>query len=1497
MAVTSQTPSVTFTANGSTTNFAFNFVVPATDTTGTITDATADMSLSSAVLTVDTAGLFYTSDLQGKAITVTGAGASSTDLTTTILSVDSATQLTLNASASTQVTNTTISITTGTYNTTLRNNTDIQVYVDGTLKTITTDYTVRLNLGDDANKSGTVIFNSAPANGATVVIIRDVTLQRTTDFQAGGALTAKALNGQFDEMIMAVQDTQNSADKLTIKFPPDEVGSGISTTLPSITNRANKFFAFDGSGAIDIVEDFTNTETDFNIKSVTATTGTLTNATITTGTVTNFISSNVDINGGTIDGTTINATSLTSSNVDINGGTIDGTTIGATTPANATFNIVNTGNINASGGQLEDGVKIGTDANPLSVFYADDVTIRGGYIDDTILGFGTPASATFTNVIIQGTLTYSGGSLVLSSIQATGANGVTTQTLRGYLNNDLAITGNANVTLTAGGGVNEYVVLDDKVSFSTDNSSITVGARTYTGKLIQSPNSDIVIDAYKGGSAGKLNVVSSDGIHIDGLDPKVVGQLQLKLEDGDTANQIFLTNSADADTAGIQLNRNSDSTLKLGQLYFAPDFNTGAGGIGWNKQLVTQYRKSIVWANSGASFTYPSAAVGDKISMAGQSEDYGYVVLAVTGGTGTSVTYEVLTSKQTWTSTDLVRTDSLGQTSLITAGSISTQNNSSDFYIGYRDAAIDTDDLPEGSTNLYFTDARFTTKIGQTSIDALSDVTTSGVADGQVLAYNSSSNIFQPSTVITNVNGQTGPSVTLTTSEVSEGTRLYYTDTRFDTRLATKTTNDITEGTDLYFTNERVDDRVNDLLIAGTGISLAYDDSLNTLTITNTATGLLNIVEDTSPQLGGGLDVNGNNIFSLSNADIKIQPNGTGAVLVGADNTNAEISTNGTGDLLLRTNGSTTTAAANSSQIKIEDGTDGDIYITPHGDGQIDLDSYVWPKNGLGGVDQVLKINTIAGGVAQLAWTTAGTGSMSNLVEDTTPQLGGDLDVNGNDIISTQGSSIQIDNNITLAPFSGNDTRIQSNVLTLGQTNINTRITTNGTGDLTLDTNDGTNSGSIVIPDGVNQNISITPNGTGQLNLKNVKVDNNGGINVQANGYGNIIVAGRDGTDIKSYSLEVQSHAGATGLVGGNPAGSFGLAGYADSGNGAGSSTYAYLGNVVGVLGDASGGLDSSFTGDSNHGIRMGVFKNGITDFSTWYNAATFRSTNADFMQEKLKFDYSSNTVTIEVPTANDDLLLKTNGTGELRVDADVVEQYSTKGILLHDQAQGGYTDLTGDGATAGALFGAGIVAEETNGAPNVTLFSHKSNGALQYPNLWAHRSRDDGAGNKDFLDSGDVLFSFFGAAYDGGGGGGEGTYRKTCSVEYQASEDHSATDGGGKIVFFTTENGTQSYTGTARLTIDDDIQAHTAIRLDEVSAPTNVTDKGFIYAKDVSGTAEVFVMDAAGNETQISPHNEAGEWQYFSKNVKTGKTVRINMEQMIRDIEQLTGKKYIENE
>lgn len=95
---------------------------------------------------------------------------------------------------------------------------------------------------------------------------------------------------------------------------------------------------------------------------------------------------------------------------------------------------------------------------------------------------------------------------------------------------------------------------------------------------------------------------------------------------------------------------------------------------------------------------------------------------------------------------------------------------------------------------------------------------------------------------------------------------------------------------------------------------------------------------DTTPQLGGNLDVNGNSIVSTSNGNITIEPNGTGDVLlnadavrIGDDNTDATIATRGTGDLILTTN----QGAANQGVIRIYDGANGNIQLTPNGTGSV----------------------------------------------------------------------------------------------------------------------------------------------------------------------------------------------------------------------------------------------------------------------------------------------------------------------------------------------------------------------------------------------------------------------------------------------------------------------------------------------------------------------------------------------------------------------------------
>ena len=105
---------------------------------------------------------------------------------------------------------------------------------------------------------------------------------------------------------------------------------------------------------------------------------------------------------------------------------------------------------------------------------------------------------------------------------------------------------------------------------------------------------------------------------------------------------------------------------------------------------------------------------------------------------------------------------------------------------------------------------------------------------------------------------------------------------------------------------------------------------------------------------------------------------------------------------------------------------------------------------------------------------------VADLVNDTTPQLGGDLDVNGNDIVSTSNADIDI------IPNGTGDVNLGADTVQIGDNNANATLTTQGTGDLILNTNNGTNSGNITIADGANGNIDITTNGTGVIKFNDL---------------------------------------------------------------------------------------------------------------------------------------------------------------------------------------------------------------------------------------------------------------------------------------------------------------------------------------------------------------------------------------------------------------------------
>lgn len=76
---------------------------------------------------------------------------------------------------------------------------------------------------------------------------------------------------------------------------------------------------------------------------------------------------------------------------------------------------------------------------------------------------------------------------------------------------------------------------------------------------------------------------------------------------------------------------------------------------------------------------------------------------------------------------------------------------------------------------------------------------------------------------------------TKTTSDLTEGSNLYYTTSRFDDRLATKTTSDLSEGTNLYYTTARADSDAKQAISvtdAGGDGSLTYSTATGVITYT-----------------------------------------------------------------------------------------------------------------------------------------------------------------------------------------------------------------------------------------------------------------------------------------------------------------------------------------------------------------------------------------------------------------------------------------------------------------------------------------------------------------------------------------------------------------------------------------------------------------------------------------------------------------------------------------
>ena len=195
----------------------------------------------------------------------------------------------------------------------------------------------------------------------------------------------------------------------------------------------------------------------------------------------------------------------------------------------------------------------------------------------------------------------------------------------------------------------------------------------------------------------------------------------------------------------------------------------------------------------------------------------------------------------------------------------------------------------------------------------------------------------------------------------------------------------------------------------GTNITTAIAaDSAGTATLTITGTTFLaDIVSDTSPQLGGNLDTNGQQIVPTSAGNLKLYPDGAGVVEIGGGG--------GSNDGTIQLN-----CSANSHGIKLASpphsagqsytltfpstSPNANDFISTDGSGNL---SFVKLSAGTG----ISITNPDSGG--DFVITNTQSAGISDVVSDTSPQLGGNLDVQTNSIVSTSNRDIQFSPNGT----------------------------------------------------------------------------------------------------------------------------------------------------------------------------------------------------------------------------------------------------------------------------------------------------------------------------------------------------------------------------------------------------------------------------------------------------------------------------------------------------
>ena len=290
--------------------------------------------------------------------------------------------------------------------------------------------------------------------GAIITIIRDITIERTSDFSPSGAFSVTDLNTELDKIYAKLSDIDQQSDRSVKLLDTDSISATV--TLPAKATRASKVLTFDSDG---------NVATTYTAVDTTTVAGIASNVTTVAG-----ISSNVT----TVAGISSNVTSV------------------AGISSNVTTVADNTSNINTVAGISSNITTVaGIAANVTTV--ASNVSGINDFAERYRVASSDPSSSLDAGDLVFNTSSnqlkyYNGSAWAVVATTDTNVSISANDSTSGLLGAKLTATGSTGVTLTEtndGSAETLNVTLASVPNSSLANSAITInGSATSLGGTI-----------------------------------------------------------------------------------------------------------------------------------------------------------------------------------------------------------------------------------------------------------------------------------------------------------------------------------------------------------------------------------------------------------------------------------------------------------------------------------------------------------------------------------------------------------------------------------------------------------------------------------------------------------------------------------------------------------------------------------------------------------------------------------------------------------------------------------------------------------------------------------------------------------------------------------------------------------------------------------------------------------------------------------------------------